>query len=572
MDPQLIEYIPKSDARALRRKGRLERKQKRLRDLLLLLRRRRQNMKRKSWLRHAPTRATTIQQQQQNVDEFDGVTELQKEIIQEQLQLHNHQHQEQQIRDACVASSQQLQASYGGEEQMVYQQEDAYFERQRFQNRPKLAVIIADDNEINLKILTRLFSKVFFREVKVIACKDGFEAIEAYKSLNKYRDNSINTHESRAEQVRLAMIVTDFQMPNCDGLSACKYIRAMEKFAQEEEYNAMMTMNTRDDDKNNNNNNNNNNKPPFDQKFFEKVPILMFTTEFHTVLPALIEGIVDDRLAKPCSCKDFIFTVHKHMPNFILEEYADLLVPLRENTLFKRKFSSEVCLSRMLMEASSNLDGGVSEKSTNDSDLEQTRPKLNDNSNKNNDKNNINGIGKVEPCFYDVAEGDISAEDDDDDDDDDDDINKQNMKEAKENAHWNLVTFSPKRVRKGQTNEKTNDVKFEGNKATNITMKQWRGNEINTFIPSSGVTNGKKRLSLDSYVRSCRTIWMQTKSRLTGISHRINVNNIKEKQTRASVVVRNKASPPELRTYEETNRDNLQYYQLPHRNGVYDTM
>ena len=113
VDPQLIEYIPKSDARALRRKGRLERKQKRLRDLLLLLRRRRQNMKRKSWLRHAPTRATTIQQQQQNVDEFDGVTELQKEIIREQLQLHNHQHQEQQIRDACVASSQQLQASYG---------------------------------------------------------------------------------------------------------------------------------------------------------------------------------------------------------------------------------------------------------------------------------------------------------------------------------------------------------------------------------------------------------------------------------------------------------------------------
>ena len=68
VDPQLIEYIPKSDARALRRKGRLERKQKRLRALLLLLRRRRrrrQNMKRKSWLRHAPTRATTIQQQQQ---------------------------------------------------------------------------------------------------------------------------------------------------------------------------------------------------------------------------------------------------------------------------------------------------------------------------------------------------------------------------------------------------------------------------------------------------------------------------------------------------------------------------
>ena len=171
-------------------------------------------MKRKSWLRHAPTRATTIQQQQQHVDEFDGVTELQKEIIREQLQLHNHQHQEQQMSDACAASSKQLQASYRGEEQMLYQQEDAYFERQRFQNRPKLAVIIADDNEINLKILTRLFSKVFFREVKVIACKDGFEAIEAYKSLNKYRNNSINIHGSRAEQVRLAMIVTDFPMPN----------------------------------------------------------------------------------------------------------------------------------------------------------------------------------------------------------------------------------------------------------------------------------------------------------------------------------------------------------------------
>ena len=73
VDPQLIEYIPKSDARALRRKGRLERKQKRLRDLLLLLRRRRQNMKRKSWLRHTPTRATTIQQQQQKMSTFNSM-------------------------------------------------------------------------------------------------------------------------------------------------------------------------------------------------------------------------------------------------------------------------------------------------------------------------------------------------------------------------------------------------------------------------------------------------------------------------------------------------------------------
>ena len=55
-------------------------------------------------------------------------------------------------------------------------------------------------------------------------------------------------------------------------------------------------------------------------------------------------------------------------------------------------------------------------------------------------------------CFYDVAEGDIFAEEDDDDDNDnDDDIqHKQNMEEAKKNARWNLFSFSPKRKgRKG---------------------------------------------------------------------------------------------------------------------------
>ena len=490
-------------------------------------------MKRKS-LEHTQTTTTTTTVQAH--EDYDGgLTELQKSIIREQQQQQQQQHE--------------VPPWYVEEEQMFLQQEDAYFENQRRleNSRPKLAVIICDDNEVNLKILTRLFSKVFFREVKVIQCRDGLEAIEAYKSMNANADNS---HD------RLAMIVMDFQMPKCDGLSACKYIRAMEKFKQEEE-NAMMNQPKR---------------LPFEQKYFEKVPILMFTTEFHMIVPALIEGIVDDRLAKPCSCKDFILTVHKHMPNFIFDEYADMLVPLGENALLKRKYSSEACLSGMLLEGSSNLDSDVSAMSTDNGVLEQTKRKGSGSSNNKNTKN----TGKEDVCFYDVAEGDIFAEEDDDDDNDnDDDIqHKQNMEEAKKNARWNLFSFSPKRKgRKVQTKEKTeDDVRVDGNNTTYKRMKRQRGNNNSTIIPSSGFTGGKKRLSLDSYIRAARKVWTQTKSRLGGINNR---SNGKEKQTRAFVVVKNNAATPELSTLDLTTRDNLQYYQPSRRNGtacIYDTM
>jgi hypothetical protein len=330
----------------------------------------------------------------------------------------------------------------------------------------------------------------------------------------------------------------------------------MEKFKREEE-NAMMNQPKR---------------LPFEQKYFEKVPILMFTTEFHMIVPALIEGIVDDRLAKPCSCKDFILTVHKHMPNFIFDEYADMLVPLGENALLKRKYSSEACLSGMLLEGSSNLDSDVSAMSTDNGVLEQTKRKGSGSSNNKNTKN----TGKEDVCFYDVAEGDIFAEEDEDDDNDnDDDIqHKQNMEEAKKNARWNLFSFSPKRKgRKVQTKEKTeDDVRVDGNNTTYKRMKRQRGNNNSTIIPSSGFTGGKKRLSLDSYIRAARKVWTQTKSRLGGINNR---SNGKEKQTRAFVVVKNNAATPELSTLDLTKRDNLQYYQPSRRNGtacIYDTM
>ena len=113
-------------------------------------------MKRKS-LEHTQTTTTTTTVQAH--EDYDGgLTELQKSIIREQQQQQQHE----------------VPPWYVEEEQMFLQQEDAYFENQRRleNSRPKLAVIICDDNEVNLKILTRLFSKVFFREVKVIQCRD----------------------------------------------------------------------------------------------------------------------------------------------------------------------------------------------------------------------------------------------------------------------------------------------------------------------------------------------------------------------------------------------------------------
>lgn len=510
-----------------------------------------------------------VRHEVQDRERDDGLTELQRSIIREQEQMQQQCEMETDISNYHPSSSghhhhhHRVPSWYAEEERMFFQQEDEYFENQRRENRPKLAVIICDDNEVNLKILTRLFSKVFFREVKVIACRDGLEAIEAYKSLNTTVNASHLEQQQRRggdEEItnngadRLAMIVMDFEMPKCDGLSACKYIRAMEKFAQEEE-NAMMNQSSP--------------PPPFEQKYFEKIPILMFTTEFHMVLPALIEGIVDDRLAKPCSCKDFILTVHKHMPNFILEEYADLLVPLGEsNALLKRKYASEACLSGMANEGTSNLDSDVSAMSTDNGVLERANRS---GSGSSSEKKTPTNTEKEDACFYDVAEGDISAGEEEDEDVDDDIQHKHNMREAKKNARWNLFSFSPKRRKdKGKTEEKKgDDGRVDANNSTQITTKRRRGNNNITIVPNASVTGGKKRLSLDSYIRACRKVWTQTKSRLGGMNNR---SNRKEKQTRAYLVVKNKASTPELSTFESPTRNSLQYYQSVHRNGVYDTM
>ena len=106
-------------------------------------------MKRKS-LEHTQTLTTTTTTTVQAHEDYDGgLTELQKSIIREQQQQQQQQHE--------------VPPWYVEEEQMFLQQEDAYFENQRRleNSRPKLAVIICDDNEVNLKN----FNSIVFESV-----------------------------------------------------------------------------------------------------------------------------------------------------------------------------------------------------------------------------------------------------------------------------------------------------------------------------------------------------------------------------------------------------------------------
>ena len=82
--------------------------------------------------------------------------------------------------------------------------------------RPKMLhhkprCLLVDDNQINLRIIRMYCEK---RKLHYKTAMDGFEAIEEYKGA--------------ATREALNLILLDLQMPNCDGIQACKEIRAFE--------------------------------------------------------------------------------------------------------------------------------------------------------------------------------------------------------------------------------------------------------------------------------------------------------------------------------------------------------
>lgn len=72
--------------------------------------------------------------------------------------------------------------------------------------------LLVDDNLINLRILRMYCDK---RKLPYKTARDGLEAISAYTSAVK--------------EDPISLILLDLQMPNCDGIQACKEIRALEE-------------------------------------------------------------------------------------------------------------------------------------------------------------------------------------------------------------------------------------------------------------------------------------------------------------------------------------------------------
>jgi CheY-like chemotaxis protein len=120
-------------------------------------------------------------------------------------------------------------------------------------------VLVVDDCSMNLRIVSKVLGAIF-SDVRVEFAHDGREGIKRFEELR---------NDASCE---LALIIVDYNMPCCDGVTASKYMRALEERrngrAREQSDVAAL---------------------------WQRVPIVMYTTELHVILPALVDGTIDDR-------------------------------------------------------------------------------------------------------------------------------------------------------------------------------------------------------------------------------------------------------------------------------------
>lgn len=158
---------------------------------------------------------------------------------------------------------------------------------------PRPTVLVVDDCAVNLRVVTKVLQSTFTCDVRVELSSDGRKGIQRYEALRN--DPTCD----------LALVVIDYNMPECDGVTAAQYMRALDAKPAPRGVagaNARVKSDAR-----------------------ERVPIVMYTTELQVLLPALVDGTIDDRLPKVCTRERFSKVLVKHFKpkhlRFVLPEW-----------------------------------------------------------------------------------------------------------------------------------------------------------------------------------------------------------------------------------------------------------
>ena len=160
---------------------------------------------------------------------------------------------------------------------------------------PRPTVLVVDDSAVNLRVVTKVLQSTFTRDVRVELSSNGRKGIQRYEELRN--DPTCD----------LALVVIDYNMPECDGVTAAQYMRALDAKPAPRRVagaNARVKSDAR-----------------------ERVPIVMYTTELQALLPALVDGTIDDRLPKVCTRELFSKVLVKHLKanhlRFMLPEWRN---------------------------------------------------------------------------------------------------------------------------------------------------------------------------------------------------------------------------------------------------------